>query len=288
MRIALIGANGQLGTDLRPCLSGEVTGLDRPTLDVRREDNVAAILAEVHPDVVINCAGLTHVDACEDQVEAALAVNAGGALAVARQAERQGAAVVYISTDYVYGSEGQRAAPYAEHDPPGPVNVYGVSKLAGEYLSRAYNRRCFIVRTCGLYGHAGQLGTGANFVESMLRLARAGQPVRVVDDQRVTPTSTSELAGKLAQLVRTDAFGLYHIAAPDSCTWFEFAQEIFRYAKLSVDLRPINSTELGRRAPRPAMSALRSVNLEAAGLTPCPAWRDMLHAYLDACPQRRS
>ncbi len=282
MRIALIGANGQLGTDLRKRLSGDVVGLDVPDFDVRREAQVAAAFASIQPEIVINCAALTNVDACEEQVEVAFAVNAGGALAVARQAERVNAPVVYISTDFVFGSEGTRTQPYVEADTPAPLSVYGMSKLAGEYLTRAYSRRSYIVRTCGLYGYAGAAGKSGNFVETMLRLAGSGQPVRVVNDQQVSPTSTRALADRLAALIETQMYGLYHIAAVDRCTWYEFAAEIFRHRRQTVDLQPIRSSEWPARARRPPMSALASARLAATGVPPCPSWRVMLHEYLDA------
>jgi dTDP-4-dehydrorhamnose reductase len=288
MRIALLGAGGQLATDLRPQLRGDVVPLARADLDVTHEDDVAARFADIRPDLVLNCTAMTNVDACETQPAAAFAVNAEGAGAVARQAARLAAAVLYVSTDYVYGQAGPRAEPYVEDDPPGPVNVYGASKLAGEMLTRANNPRYFIVRTCGLYGHAGAHGKGGNFVETMLRAAQTQPVVRVVADQRLSPTSTRELAVRIAQLIRTGAFGLVHIAAPDHCTWFEFTREIFAHAGVKADLRPILSNELRDRAPRPTMSALQSVRLASTGVSACPPWRQMLHAYLDSRPQSQT
>ncbi len=279
MRIAVIGAKGQLGTDLCRRLEGEVIGLDLPELDVRQADSVRSALAEVQPEVVVNCAAMTNVDSCEDQADLAFEVNAQGAYHVARAAEQLGAAVVFVSTDYVFGADGERDGPYTEDDLPGPVNVYGGSKLAGEHLSRAYNSRCYIVRTCGLYGVAGAGGKGGNFVETILRLAQQNQPIRVVSDQRVSPCSTWELAGKVSVLITTRAYGLYHIAARDSCTWCEFAEAILEYQGLTVRPEPITSKSFGAKARRPFMSALSSTKLARAGLEPCRPWRDMLSEY---------
>jgi dTDP-4-dehydrorhamnose reductase len=288
MRILLLGANGQLGTDLRRVLAGEVVGLDWPEFDLRRTAQVQAALHEHRPDYVINCAAQTNVDLCEDEPDEAFAINAVGALHVARCAEEIGAAVAYISTDYVFGAAAARAEPYREDDTPGPLNVYGAAKLAGEHLTLAYNTRALVVRTCGLYGHAGARGKGGNFVETMLRLAVAGRPIRVVNDQRLSPTSTAECAATLSALVQRSVRGLFHVAARDSCTWFEFAQAIFELEGLSVDLRPIASAEYPVRARRPALSALASQRLAPAGVSACRPWREMLQEYLATRPARQT
>jgi len=286
MRIALLGARGQLGTDLRPILPGPVLALDWPELDITSADQVRTALRGFGPDVVINCAAQTNVDQCEDEPEAAFRVNALGAMHVAQAAAQLEARVVYISTDYVFGLAGVRRRPYTEDDPPGPLNMYGTTKLAGEYLTRAASPRALIVRTCGLFGHAGARGKGGNFVETMRRLGRQGRPVRVVDDQRVSPTSTVALAAKLLELIERGVSGLFHVTAVDSCTWYEFARAIFEEEGLDVELQPIPTSAYPLRAVRPALSALASTRLELAGLAPCVSWREMLHAYL--CPHVES
>ena len=286
MKTAVIGAKGQLGNDLCARLAGNVIGLDLPEFDVQQSDHVAAVLGEILPDVVINCAALTNVDACEDHVDQALAVNALGAAHVAQAAERVGAAIVYISTDYVFGRDAHRRQPYTEDDPPGPVNVYGASKLAGEHLTAVASTRWTIVRTCGLYGLAGAAGKGGNFVETMLRLAGEDKPLRVVSDQRVSPTSSWELAGKIAELIEVSPCGLLHVAAPDSCSWHEFAQAILDRERPGVSVEPIGSVQYKTRAKRPALSALAGSRLAEVGVGPCRPWSDMLHEYLDARRRR--
>lgn len=281
MKSAVIGAKGQLGSDLCARLAGDVTGLDLPQFDVQQPDHVTAVLSEILPDVVINCAALTNVDACEDHVEQALAVNALGAAHVAQTAERVGAAVLYVSTDYVFGQDTHRRQPYTEDDPTGPVNVYGASKLAGEHLTAVASTRWTIVRTCGLYGLAGAAGKGGNFVETMLRLTAEDKPLRVVSDQRVSPTSTWELAGKIAELIEVGPCGLLHVAAPDSCSWHEFAQAIVDRERPGLSVEPIRSDQYKTRAKRPAMSALAGTRLAEVGIQPCRPWRQMLHEYLD-------
>lgn len=284
MRIAIIGANGQLGTDLRRRLPGELIGLDMPELDVRDPRNVDAALARARPDVVINCAAMTNVDACQTDPATAEAINAQGAEYIARAAARLGAHLIHISTDYVFGAQPARRCAYVETDLPGPVNTYGLTKLRGEQRVRRACPHHLIVRTCGLYGHAGALGKGGNFVETICRLAGGEAPLRVVADQTLSPTSTEALAGALATLVQHHSTGIVHLAAPDRCTWHEFAAQIVRHVAPQRDVRPIPSSEYPTPAPRPTFSALRSVRLESLGLAPLPGWRAMLADYLAARP----
>ncbi len=304
-RILVVGARGQLGTDLCAQLGPQAVAVDLPDFDATREAQVAATLDQVRPAVVVNCAAQTNVDQCEREPEAAFAANALTALHIARQAERVEAAVIFISTDYVFGAAPPAEAPgvrstlaqnagagpaarcaaaYTELDFPGPLNVYGATKLAGEHLTAAANPRHYIVRTSGLYGHAGARGKGGNFVETMLRLAGEGRPVRVVNDQRLSPTYTPALTERLLLLLRSRCYGHYHLAAPDSCTWYEFAAAIFAHAGLTVDLRPIATSEYPLPARRPPLSALQSLRLPAVGIPDCPPWRAMLAEDLDRRP----
>lgn len=288
MRIAILGANGQLGRDLQSRLAGELCAWQRPAVDVTDPDSLERAAQAFEPQLIVHCAAMTHVDQCEREGEFAFRVNALGARNVARAAQRRGAELVYISTDYVFGAAGATRDPLVETDPVGPLNVYGMTKLAGEFFTRCACPRSYVVRTSGLYGHAGARGKGGNFVETMLRLADEGKPVRVVDDQRLSPTSTHALAGRIAQLIETRAYGIYHIAAEDHCTWFEFAQEILRCARPGVHATPIPSSEYPLAAERPAMSALASVRLATIGLRPCDSWRVMLHEYLATRPHSGS
>ncbi|HID24816.1 MAG TPA: NAD(P)-dependent oxidoreductase, partial [Planctomycetaceae bacterium] len=189
--------------------------------------------------------------------------------------------LVHVSTDHVFGIDRNRSTPYRESDAPGPVSVYGVSKLAGEYFVRSVCERHFVVRTCGLYGKAGRSGRGkGNFVETMLRLGRERPEVRVVDDQRCTPTATVDLAGAILRLVQTDAYGLYHVTNAGEATWFEFATEIFRQAGIKTRVVPVRSDEFGTKARRPAYSALDCRKLEGVTGLKLRPWRDALCDYL--------
>jgi len=283
-RVLVIGWQGQLGADLRRCFPAGTLGVDYPECDVRDQRQVEATVAGARPQWVINCAAQTNVDGCEHDPHAAFAVNAVGAWHVARAAARWGARVIYISTDYVFGARPTRDGAFSEDDCPAPLNVYGASKLAGEHLTLACSARNLVVRTSGLYGHAGARGKGGNFVETMLRLAATGQPIRVVNDQRLSPTSTVALATRLAALLSCPTGGIVHVAAPDACSWFEFASEIFAYAQLAVDISAVPSSHYPTIATRPALSALTSRRLADLGIPACPPWRQMLHEYLRTRP----
>lgn len=283
MRVALLGAGGQLAHDLLRELSRhEVAALSRAEADLTDADGLRETLQALKPHIVVNSAAYNLVDQAEREPEAAFAVNAHGARTLARVCDDIGAALVHFSTDYVFGLDADRTTPWKEDDLPGPVSVYGLSKLAGEYGIRAHCPRHFILRTCGLYGVKGSRGKGGNFVETMLRLADVGKLVRVVADQRCTPSSTADVARAAAPLMTSDAFGLYHVTNADSCSWFEFAREIFRLVGKDVDCLPITSAEFGALARRPAYSALDVGKLTGLGLGTPPAWQDALARYLAA------
>lgn len=260
MRVAVTGASGQLGTDLMRVLNEshgfEPTSITRHELDVRDDDRVRDTLTQLRPDVVINAAAFTRVDRCEYEPELAFAVNGLGARNVARACAELGCIVIHISTDYVF--DGEKGAPYVEGDLPNPVNAYGVSKLAGEFFVRSTCSEHFIVRTSGLYGTAGVSGGGGNFVEAMLRLAAEDRPVRVVDDQTVSPTYTKDLAAALIQLPATKDYGTWHIVNAGQCSWFDFTREIFAALDIRAEVQPISSQAYGARAKRPACSVLTS------------------------------
>ncbi len=279
-RIAVIGSRGQLGADLTSTLGAGLIHLDRPDFDVQNADTVAARISSLRPDVIINCAAMTNVDLCEDEPGLAYRINAAGANHVARAAADVGAYLIQISTDYVFGGDTSRVDPYTESDTPLPINAYGQSKFAGERFVGATCQRYCVVRTAGLFGYAGARGKGGNFVETILARATAGESLRVVDDQRTSPTSTRALATLFPALIAKQPTGVLHLAASDSASWHEFAQEIVKQAGLDVLVAPISSSESPRRAKRPHMSALRSERLAEIGLPGLPRWREMLADYL--------
>src|SRR3954451_22974680 len=224
MRYAPIGAGGQLGRDLAPRLGGEVVPLGRPDCDLTKPAALAERLHALQPDAVINCAAYNFVDKAETEPDAAFAVNAWSVRALARICRDLDCTLVHFSTDYVFGLDTNRRTPFETTDAPGPVSVYGMSKLAGEYAVRAECPKHFVIRTCGLFGVWGSGGKGGNFVETMLRVAGQGKPLKVVDDQHCTPSYTADVAAAAAALIATGRYGLYHVTNSGATTWYELAK----------------------------------------------------------------
>jgi dTDP-4-dehydrorhamnose reductase len=279
MRVIIVGANGQLGSELVKVLSDwSPRRFTRDSLDIRDARSVEAVLSQAKAEVVVNAAAYNRVDDSEDDPDKAFSVNAYGARNLARVCADLDCALMHISTDYVFG--GEQRAPYTERDPPDPLNVYGVSKLAGEIFVRNTCSRHFVVRTCGLYGVTGSAAKGGNFVDSMIRLARERRAIRVVDDQVSSPTSAKDLAEKLRELLQTRAYGLYHITNGGQCSWYEFAGQIFKLAGLKPDVTPVSSEAYGAKARRPRYSVLAAEGLKRIGLDPLRSWTEALRDYL--------
>ena len=294
MKVVIIGANGQLGSDLVEVLaSEEVIPLTHDDIEVADLASGQAVLTAHRPQVVINTAAFHNVGACEEAPERAFAVNATGAWNVARACVPLGASLVHISTDYVF--DGQKGSPYVEDDLPRPLNIYGVSKLAGEHLIRYTLQQHFIIRTSGLYGtHPCRAKGGDNFVGLMLRLAQERDEVRVVDDEVLTPTYTLDLAHQIALLIHTDGlgpksahYGLYHATSGGQCSWYEFARAIFELTGTTVNLQPTTAEEFPRPVKRPAYSVLENKALQGLGLDRMRPWQEALAAYLETADGRR-
>jgi dTDP-4-dehydrorhamnose reductase len=238
---------------------------------------------------VVNTAAFHRVDDIETidaASQMAFAVNEAAAGQLARVCARRGARLLHLSTDYVFsgGQDGGPPGPYAEDATPAPASKYGASKLAGERLVRQASPQHVIVRSSGLYGVAGSAGKGGNFVETMLRLAKEGKPIRVVNDQTLTPTYTADLAEAIARLVAVNPpGGVYHLTNSGQCSWFDFASRIFDECRLAPHLIAVTSEQFGAPAPRPRPnSALRSTRAAALGVPPLRPWPEALAAYLRA------
>jgi dTDP-4-dehydrorhamnose reductase len=279
MKLAILGAHGQLGGELCRLLGDAALPLSHAEVDIAEPTAVAEVFDQQPLDAVINCAAYNGVDLAESEGETAFRVNALGPCVVAECCEQHGIPLVQISTDYVFGQDAERTTPYLETDIPGPLGAYGRSKLAGEELVRASCTRHFILRTCGLYGRHGQTGK-RNFVETMLKLGREKSELRIVADQRCTPTSTRDLAEAIIELLATPAYGTYHATSAGDCSWAEFATEIFRLAKLPTKVIPITTAEYGAKAPRPGYSVLNCDKLAGVVGRPMRPWREALAAYL--------
>jgi dTDP-4-dehydrorhamnose reductase len=280
MKYAVLGAAGQLGRDLCPRLPGEVVPVTREHADLTRPEALRSTLTELWPDVVVNCAAYNLVDRAESEPAAAFAVNAWGVRELALACRDLGCVLVHFSTDHVFGLDEDRRTPYRETDAPGPVNVYGLSKLAGEYLVRALCPKHFVIRTCGLYGVRGTGGKGTNFVETILERAGQGKPLRVVTDQVCTPSYTADVASATAALIATGRYGLYHLTNAGSCSWFDFARTILERTGVRADLSPTTTREYGAPARRPAYSVLATAASAALGLPMVRHWEDALGDYL--------
>jgi dTDP-4-dehydrorhamnose reductase len=281
--ILLTGASGQLGTDLRRTLpAAALVPLTRADLDITDRNAVERVLAAHPPGWVINTAAYHRVDDIETKdARLAFAVNEVAVGHLGRACALHGARLLHLSTDYVFG--GGPPGPYAEDAPPAPLSVYGRSKLAGERLVHAASPTHVVVRSSGLYGVAGSAGKGGNFVETMLRLAREGKDIRVVDDQVLAPTYTADLAEAIARLIAArPAGGIYHLTNAGACSWFEFARRIFELCRLAPDLAPTTSAEYNAPAPRPPYSVLANTRAAALGLPALRAWPEALEAYLRA------
>ncbi len=281
MRVLVIGARGQLGTELRGVYANDdLHAVDIDTVDVRDAAAVHRLVVdEVRPQIVINTAAAHNVPKCEEEPDVAFAVNAAGAGNVAVACRDCGARLVYISTDYVFGNGGTR--PYVETDRPTPLNVYGASKLAGEHLVAAECENHVIVRSAALYGPAPCLAKGGlNFVGLMLHLAKTRPEVEVVTDEITTPTYSKALAAQIKLLAEKGEAGLYHATCDGSCSWFEFARAIFEKAGLDVKLLPVTSREFPSPVKRPNYSVLENKRLRDLGLDIMPPWRIALDAYM--------
>ncbi len=280
MRVLLLGASGQLGSELLGRLAAaEVVAPARSALDVTDVVAVARTVAELRPALIINATAFHRVDDIESDPAPAFAVNAAAVHQLAGTAERHQARLVHFSTDYVFGGSGP--GPFTEDATPAPVNAYGVSKLAGEQCVRNAGPRHLVIRSSGLYGIAGSRGKGGNFVETMLRLARERTPLRVVDDQVLAPTYAADLAEGVVRLLAVDPpGGIYHLTNAGACSWFEFARRIFTLCGLAPDIVPTTSDAFGAPARRPANSVLANTRTAKLGLAPLPPWPDALRAYL--------
>lgn len=283
MRVLLIGANGQLAQDISRQLAadskaGTLVPLTHEQLEIRDAARVREVISQAKPQIVINTAAFHRVDDCEEQQELAFAVNEAGVRNLAQAAESSRARLVQFSTDYVF--DGAKRTAYVETDEARPLSVYAASRLAGEGAVKQNCSRYLIVRTCGLYGLGGSRSKAGNFVETMLRLAAQGKKLSVVHDQVCTPTATSDLAEKLIPLMRSEAQGIFHMTNTGQCSWFEFAQQIFRGAGISADLSPTSTAAYAAKAKRPAYSVLDNAALRAAGFKDFRPWQDALEEYL--------
>lgn len=282
MKVAVIGGNGQLGRDVSAAFSAEgytVTSLTHEDLEISSLESVRTALGSLHPEIVVNTAAYHNVDKCEAEPALAFAINGLGARNLAQVTAETGATLLHVSTDYVF--DGKKNTPYVEDDMPAPLNVYGNTKLSGEFFVRSTNPRHFVVRASAIYGeNPCRAKGGLNFVELMLKLSRERKELRVVDDEFVTPTPTAQIASQLVALSRSLDYGLYHATAEGSCSWYEFAAAIFELTKTNVGLEPARPGEFPAKVARPKYSVLENRALKSKSLNVFTHWKEGLENYL--------
>ena len=275
MKILITGSNGMLGHDLTNVLEKghELILTTSKTLDITDKQQVIEFISHSKPDIVINSAAYTDVDGCEDNPDIAYSVNGEGVKNLAIACSKIDAALVHISTDYVF--DGSATEPIGEDGEIGPISVYGKSKLMGEQAIQEILDKYFIVRTAWLYGI-----NGRNFPRTMLELAENHSEITVVYDEVGTPTYTPDLACAISQLIETDYYGIYHITNSDYCSWCEFAGYIFKLAGKDVTVIPVTASEFARPAPRPSYSVLKNKKWIDKGFKPLRSYKDAIKEYI--------
>ncbi len=265
MKTVIIGAKGQLGSDLRNSLFGNLIPYDHEHIDIRNLASLEAACERDRPNIIINTAAFHDVDKCEIEKDLAYRVNVEGVENVAKVAKKFDAILVQISTDYIFGLDKDRIVPYIEEDLPEPCNFYGMTKCWGEQVVRATVPEHFIVRTCGLYGD-----TDKNFIATMIKLAKQQKLIHVVADQFCSPTGTRDVADCLSSLIFSGCYGTYNVTNTGVMSWYDFAVIIFEVCKNigEVDIRPCNSAYFNRTAQRPGFSALDNTKIQSSHM-PC-------------------
>lgn len=285
MRVLLLGANGQLGTDIQRVFSNDsekdlhIIPFTRKDLDVENVDSVPDVLSRQDFDVLINCTSYHKTDEVEDNASRAITINAHAVEKMAESCENRGAHFVHISTDYVFS--GSKRTPYTETDHPAPINVYGASKFMGETLAQKACQNTCIIRVASLFGIAGASGKGGNFIETIIRIGKEKKELRVVDDIRMSPTSTKTIAEVLMSLIKTDAPpSIYHVVNTGEATWYEFAKSVMNGIGLNIPVHPVTSDEFPTRAHRPSYSVLNNSLVSETIDQDIPHWSEALNEYL--------
>jgi dTDP-4-dehydrorhamnose reductase len=276
MKILLTGAKGMLGTDVAERLKTlgiEFYGVDINELDITDKAAVRALISEYKPSAVIHCAAFTAVDKAEDEPELCMQVNAIGTENIARACREAGAKMLYISTDYVFGGDGDM--PYETDEKKAPLSVYGRSKLAGEEAVLQHLEKYFIVRISWVFGRYGN-----NFVKTMLRLAETKSEINVVSDQIGSPTYTMDLAVLLCEMIRSEKYGVYHATNEGFCSWAEFAEETMRIGGCLCKVSSITTEQYPTKAIRPKNSKMSKTSLDISGFKRLPEWQNALERYL--------
>lgn len=276
MKIVVTGSRGQLGQDMVGVLSKthEVIGLGRVEMNLEDLGAINGTLAAIAPDVVVHCGAYTKVDLAEDERDRCWSVNVEATRQIAEYVSERRIKMVFISTDYVF--DGEKEGPYAEDDPIRPINYYGLTKAQGEKIVRELVPRHIILRISWVFGPHGD-----NFVSKIMRAGAVNGKVRVVCDQKGSPTYTRDIAGLVARMISSEIVGTYHATNEGHCTWYEYSKEIFRLASMEVQVDPVPASTYPTKAKRPRNSLLCKDKLEKAGFGRLPDWQDALQRYLN-------
>jgi dTDP-4-dehydrorhamnose reductase len=281
-KVVVFGSGGQLGVELVREFERRgwtVRRFDRQSLDITDPDRVEQAIANADPQIVVNAAAYNQVDIAESEPLPAFLANALAVRNIAMSCRQVDAQLVHYSTDYVF--DGTKGSEYVETDPTHPLGAYAVSKLAGELYAQAYLNNPLIIRTSGVFGPGGMFTPRGNFLELMLRLARNGSPIRVVQDHVASPTYAPAIASRTADMIDRGLCGLYHMGGGEAISWYDYAKMIFELSGLSPALQPTNEKEYRTAARRPKFSALSNAKLEAAGIEPMPPLREAVRDYLN-------
>ena len=281
MRCLITGAGGLLGSALSTVMDRrgmECKALTKSDLDVTDGSATERCISAENPHIVFHCAAFTNVDMAEFERNTSIAVNAGGASNVAEACKAVGSRMVYFSTDYIF--DGTKRTPYSPNDEPGPLSAYGESKLAGEHIAAASGVDLLLVRTSWLYGSVGK-----NFVREIIRRAREGRALRLVDDQTGSPTWAEHVAELTLDLVNHCASGTYHVTNSGEATWYDLGREALSICGLPNEIEPISTEDWGAPAPRPRYSVLDSSKVEALLSRKMTPWREALKKFLKDIPR---
>jgi len=280
MKLVVIGANGQLGTDLLEVLSKEhdVVGLNHTDIEITDIDSVKNALSTIKPAIVLNTAAYHIVPEAEKFPAKAFQINGIGTMNLAKVCQDLDTRLVHYSTDYVF--DGKKQKPYTEDDCPNPLSVYANTKLSGEYFALNYCDRSYVIRVSGIYGKIPCRAKGGNFITTMIKLANEKPEVRVVNDEILTPTPTYHIAKNTAALIGKDAFGLYHMSCEGEVSWYEFAKVIWETLQLKTPLYPASVKDFPLVVKRPFYSVLENANLKKSGIYNMPNWKEALIDFL--------
>jgi len=283
-KILLIGKTGQLGNEIMkdaPSFGFKIAGLEKEELDVTNESQVKKKIGKIKPDILINTSAYHVVSKCEENPLAAMSVNFIAVRDLAKICKKKNIIFVTYSTDYVF--DGEKETSYNENDKPNPLQMYGMSKLAGEYASlNFYPEASFIIRTCGLYGgKTGSLEKGGNFVLNIIKEAQDKKIVEVSSEQIISPTYARDLSKATLKLLNSKVgHGIYHLINEGYCSWYEFAKEIFQLAKIDKELKPVDRNGFSDGIKRPKFSALKNTKAKSLDIK-LPSWQEGLKSYFD-------